>query len=121
MSPNISQILGIQAFITPLLCGNTIILKASESSPYTQYLLVKCFHQAGLPAGALNILYYPHDGAATLTKVLIQHDAVRKVNFTSSTAVGYIIARLCAEYLKPVVLEVHLLLCYDYPEQPRLT
>jgi len=37
---------------------------------------------------------------------MIDHPAVRRVNFTGSTAVGRIIARRCAEHLKPVLLEL---------------
>jgi acyl-CoA reductase-like NAD-dependent aldehyde dehydrogenase len=37
---------------------------------------------------------------------MIAHPAVRRVNFTGSTATGRIIAKLCAEHLKPVVLEL---------------
>jgi benzaldehyde dehydrogenase (NAD) len=37
---------------------------------------------------------------------LIDHPAVRRVNFTGSTAVGRIIARRCAEQLKPCLLEL---------------
>jgi benzaldehyde dehydrogenase (NAD) len=37
---------------------------------------------------------------------LIAHPAVRRVNFTGSSRVGKIIARKCAEYLKPVLLEL---------------
>ena len=100
------QILGIRAFITPLICGNTVILKASEASVYTQYLLVDIFRQAGLPPGVLNFICCPRENAAGVTEAMIKHVAVARVNFTGSTAVGRIIAAMCAKYLKPVVLEV---------------
>lgn len=101
-----AQILGIRAFITPLVCGNTVILKASESSPYTQYLLVDCFRKAGLPAGVLNFICCPRQSAGVVTEAMVKHSAVQRVNFTGSTAVGRIIGAMCAKYLKPVVLEV---------------
>ncbi|KAJ5151193.1 uncharacterized protein N7482_010445 [Penicillium canariense] len=103
---NAPIILGIRAFITPLVCGNTCVLKASESSPYTQYLVVDCFRQAGLPAGVLNFICCPRDSAGSITEVMIGHPAVARVNFTGSTAVGRIIGSLSAKYLKPVVLEL---------------
>jgi benzaldehyde dehydrogenase (NAD) len=92
--------------MTPLVCGNTVVLKASESSPYTQYLLVDSFRKAGLPSGVLNFICCPREAAATVTETMIKHDTVRRVNFTGSTPVGRIIASICAKYLKPVVLEV---------------
>ncbi|CAH0033313.1 unnamed protein product [Clonostachys rhizophaga] len=103
---NAPIILGIRAFITPLACGNTAILKASESSPYTQYLLVDSFRKAGLPAGVLNYICCPRAAAGTVTEAMVAHPAVQRVNFTGSTAVGRLIAALCAKYLKPAVLEL---------------
>ena len=103
---NAPIILGIRAFITPLVCGNTCVLKASESSPYTQYLVVDCFRKAGLPAGVLNFVCCPREHASAITEAMIAHSAVARVNFTGSTAVGRIIGSMCAKYLKPVVLEL---------------
>lgn len=103
---NAPIILGIRAFITPLVCGNTCVLKASEASAYTQYLLVDCFRQAGLPAGVLNFICCPRADAGPITEAMIAHSAVTRVNFTGSTPVGKIISAMCAKYLKPVVLEL---------------
>ena len=44
--------------------------------------------------------------AAVLVETMIAHPAVRRVNFTGSTQVGKVIARLCAEHLKPALLEL---------------
>ncbi|KIW10080.1 hypothetical protein PV08_11040 [Exophiala spinifera] len=103
---NAPIILGIRAFITPLICGNTVVLKASEASPYTQYLLVDSFRKAGIPDGVLNFVCCPRSSAASVTEAMVSHPAVQRVNFTGSTAVGRIIASMCAKYLKPVVLEL---------------
>jgi acyl-CoA reductase-like NAD-dependent aldehyde dehydrogenase len=103
---NAPIILSIRSFITPIVCGNTAILKASESSPYTQYLVADCFRQAGLPAGVLNFICCPRNSAAAVTEAMVAHDAVTRVNFTGSTAVGRIIGNMCARYMKPVVLEL---------------
>ncbi|KAH8889271.1 salicylaldehyde dehydrogenase [Thozetella sp. PMI_491] len=103
---NAPIILGIRAFITPLVCGNTVVLKASESSPYTQYLLVDSFRKAGLPPGVLNFVCCPRNLAPVVTESMIAHPAVQRVNFTGSTAVGRIIAHMSAKYLKPAMLEL---------------
>ena len=103
---NATIILSIRAFITPIVCGNTAILKASESSPLTQYLVAHSFRQAGLPPGVLNFICCPCSSAAAVTEVIIAQDAVAHVNFTGSTAVGRIVSNMCAKYLKPVVLEL---------------
>jgi acyl-CoA reductase-like NAD-dependent aldehyde dehydrogenase len=103
---NAPIILGIRAFITAIVCGNTAILKASEASPYTQYIVADCFREAGLPPGVLNFICCPRTSAAAVTEAMIAHDAVARVNFTGSTAVGRIIGNLCAKYMKPVLLEL---------------
>ncbi|KAL1897847.1 hypothetical protein Sste5346_003699 [Sporothrix stenoceras] len=103
---NAPIILGIRAFITPLICGNTVILKASENSPRTQYLLVDAFRQAGLPAGVLSFICCPRTSASVVTEAMVGHPAVQRVNFTGSTAVGRIIAAMSAKYLKPTILEL---------------
>lgn len=82
------------------------MLKASESSAYTQYLIVDCFRKAGLPAGVLNFICCPRQSAGEITEAMIAHSALARVNFTGSTAVGRIIGNMCAKYMKPVVLEL---------------
>jgi acyl-CoA reductase-like NAD-dependent aldehyde dehydrogenase len=103
---NAPIILGIRAFITAIVCGNTAVLKASEASPYTQYLIVDCFRDAGLPSGVLNFICCPRSSAAAVTEVMVAHGSVSRVNFTGSTAVGRIIGNMCAKYMKPVLLEL---------------
>ena len=68
--------------------------------------IVSVFQEAGLPAGALNFLTSARPDAASTTKALIEHPAVKKVNFTGSTSVGKIIATLCGQNIKPCVLEL---------------
>lgn len=75
-------------------------------SPKTMSGMVSCFHQAGLPDGVLNTLVHEPANAPAITAQLIENVNIRKVNFTGSTAVGRIIARLAGENLKPVLLEL---------------
>ncbi|KAF5240310.1 hypothetical protein FANTH_9570 [Fusarium anthophilum] len=103
---NAPIILGTRAFVIPIICGNTAVLKASEASPYTQYLIVDSFLKAGLPDGVLNYICCPRNMAPSVTETMVAHSAVQRVNFTGSTAVGRLIATLCAKYLKPAVLEL---------------
>jgi benzaldehyde dehydrogenase (NAD) len=103
---NAPIILGVRAVATPLACGNTVVLKASESCPRTHELIAEAFAAAGLPAGALSIVTNAPQDAADVVGALIDHPAVRRINFTGSTAVGKIIAKRAAEHLKPVLLEL---------------
>jgi len=103
---NAPIILGVRAVATPLACGNTVVLKASESCPRTHELIAEAFAAAGLPPGALTIVTNAPQDAAEVVGALIDHPAVRRINFTGSTAVGKIIAKRAAEHLKPVLLEL---------------
>ena len=103
---NAPIILGVRAIAMPLACGNTVVLKASEQCPRTHALIVEAFEEAGLPKGAVNLVTNAPKDAGDIVGALIDHPAVRRINFTGSTAVGKIIARRAAEHLKPVLLEL---------------
>lgn len=72
-----------------LAAGCTIVLKPAEQTPYTALMLGELFNQAGFPPGVINIVTgFGETGAA-----LAQHKLVKKVSFTGSTEVGYIVMR----------------------------
>ncbi|UYV38030.1 aldehyde dehydrogenase [Rhodobacteraceae bacterium D3-12] len=107
MAPwNAPVILGVRSIAMPLACGNTVVMKSSELSPRTHALIVEAMQEAGLPKGVLNVLSNAPDDANEIVQALIEHSAVRRVNFTGSTRVGRIIAKLAAENLKPALLEL---------------
>jgi acyl-CoA reductase-like NAD-dependent aldehyde dehydrogenase len=103
---NAPVILGVRAIAAPLACGNTVILKASELCPRTHWLIAEALRDAGFPPGVCNIVTNAPADAPTIVAALIAHPAVRRINFTGSTKVGRVIARLGAEQLKPVLLEL---------------
>jgi benzaldehyde dehydrogenase (NAD) len=103
---NAPIILGVRAIVTPLACGNSVILKASEVCPRTHELIIEAFAEAGFPAGVVNVVTNAPKDAGEVVGALIDHAAVRRVNFTGSTAIGRIIAKRCAEQLKPCLLEL---------------
>ncbi len=103
---NAPIILGVRAIATPLACGNSVILKASELCPRTHGLIVEAFADAGLPEGVVNLVTNAPADAAEIVGALIDHPAVRRINFTGSTAVGRIIAVRAAQNLKPALLEL---------------
>jgi len=107
MAPwNAPVILGVRSIAMPLACGNTVVMKSSELSPRTHALIVEAVQGAGLPKGVLNVISNAPDDASEIVETLIAHSAVRRVNFTGSTRVGRIIAKLAAEHLKPALLEL---------------
>jgi acyl-CoA reductase-like NAD-dependent aldehyde dehydrogenase len=103
---NAPIILGVRAIAVPLACGNSVILKASESCPRTHELIIEAFAEAGFPDGVVNVVTNAPEDAAEVVGALIDAPEVRRINFTGSTAVGKIIAKRAAEHLKPVLLEL---------------
>jgi benzaldehyde dehydrogenase (NAD) len=107
MAPwNAPVILSTRAVATPLAFGNTVVLKASEQCPRTHAAVVGAIADAGVPAGAINLIIHSPDDAPDVVDELMAHPAVRRVNFTGSTKVGRIIAMKCAEQLKRCLLEL---------------
>jgi acyl-CoA reductase-like NAD-dependent aldehyde dehydrogenase len=103
---NAPVILGVRALAMPLACGNTVVLKASEASPFTHRLIGQVLHDAGLGDGVVNVICNAPEDAPAIVARLIANPAVRRVNFTGSTHVGRIVAELCARQLKPALLEL---------------
>lgn len=75
-------------------------------SPRTHYFIAKLFLDSGFPPGVVNLIFHRSEDAPEIIEHLIKGPAIRKVNFTGSTAVGRIIARKAGEALKPVLLEL---------------
>lgn len=103
---NAPIILGVRAIATPLACGNTVILKASELCPRTHAIIIDAFVEAGFGDGIVNLITNAPADAGDVVGAMIDHLAVRRINFTGSTEVGRIIAVRAAQNLKPVLLEL---------------
>ncbi len=103
---NAPLLLGIRAIAMPLICGNTVILKASELCPGTHHLIGELFVDAGYPPGVVNVITHDLESAPNIVEALIAHPAVRRVNFTGSTRVGRLIGELAGRHLKPTLLEL---------------
>jgi benzaldehyde dehydrogenase (NAD) len=69
-------------------------------------LIVEAFASAGFPEGVVNIVTNAPKDAAAVVGALIDHVAVKRINFTGSTTVGRMIAKRAAGHLKPSLLEL---------------
>ena len=103
---NAPIILGVRAIAVPLACGNSVILKASETCPRTHQLIIEAFADAGFPEGVVNVVTNAPADAGEVVGALIDAPEVKRINFTGSTHVGRIIAKRAAEHLKPCLLEL---------------
>ena len=85
-----------------LACGNTVVLKAAETTPLTALHFAQICQEAGLPDGVVNIL----TGAGATGAALVNHPGVNKIAFTGSTEVGKLIAQAVAGTPKKLTLEL---------------
>jgi acyl-CoA reductase-like NAD-dependent aldehyde dehydrogenase len=86
-----------------LACGNTVVLKTSEETPLATLRAAELMQEVGLPDGVLNVI--TGDGETT-GAALVRHPRVNKISFTGSTATGQQIARVAADNLTRVSLEL---------------
>src|SRR5579862_3143266 len=68
-----------------LVAGNAVVIKPASLAPLSGLQLVEALHEAGIPAGALNLVT---GGGATVGNAIVEHPAVRAVPFTGSCDVG---------------------------------
>jgi succinate-semialdehyde dehydrogenase / glutarate-semialdehyde dehydrogenase len=86
-----------------LAAGCSIIVKAPEETPASPSELVRCFADAGVPAGVINLVY---GVPAEISKYLIPHPTIRKISFTGSTAVGKQLAAIAGAHMKRITMEL---------------
>ncbi|HSL63900.1 MAG TPA: aldehyde dehydrogenase family protein [Gaiellaceae bacterium] len=104
---NAALILSARSLAAALALGNTVVLKPSEWSPVAGGTIWgEIFAEAGLPAGALNVVTHAPGEAGPIGDELVEHPAVRRLNFTGSTETGRKLAEAAGRQLKRIVLEL---------------
>jgi acyl-CoA reductase-like NAD-dependent aldehyde dehydrogenase len=104
---NAALILSLRAITAPIAYGNTVVLKPSEWSPISGGLVWgEIFGEAGFPAGVLNVVTHGPGEAGPIGEEFAEHPAVRRINFTGSTATGRKLAEAAGRNLKRIVLEL---------------
>lgn len=94
----------IVAKVAPALAaGCTIVVKPAEDTPLTAQLFAEAVHEAGLPAGVVNVVT---GVGAVAGQALAAHEDVDLVSFTGSTAVGRLIGATAGAAVKRVALEL---------------
>jgi acyl-CoA reductase-like NAD-dependent aldehyde dehydrogenase len=86
-----------------LLAGNAVILKPASDTPLMALKLAEILHEAGLPAGAFNVITGP---GATLGDALASHPRINMISLTGSTEVGRRVAEICGRDLRRCTLEL---------------
>ncbi len=86
-----------------LAAGCSIILKGPEETPASCAEMVRAFVDAGVPKGALQLVY---GTPSEISQHLIPHPVIRKVTFTGSTVVGKQLAALAGLHMKRATMEL---------------
>jgi len=86
-----------------LATGCSFLCKAPEETPASPAALLRCFVDAGIPAGVVGLVF---GDPAEISSYLIPHPVIRKVTFTGSTAVGKQLAGLAGQHMKRVTMEL---------------
>jgi acyl-CoA reductase-like NAD-dependent aldehyde dehydrogenase len=112
------QPVGVVAAITPwnfpvdllswkvgpaLAVGCTLVIKPPSEAPLAATEFLKCFVDAGVPDGVINVVYGP---GRTVGAELVVNPLSRKIAFTGSTDTGLWIAQEAAKQMKYVTLEL---------------
>ncbi len=86
---NFSLMIGLWKIASALTCGCTIVLKPSEFTPLSLLRIAELAIEAGIPAGALNIV----NGSGRIGQQLIGHKDIAKVSFTGSVPTGVAVGK----------------------------
>ncbi|CAN5259466.1 NAD-dependent succinate-semialdehyde dehydrogenase [soil metagenome] len=86
-----------------LAAGCSVILKGPEETPAACAALVRCYADAGVPAGVVNLVF---GVPAEISEYLIPHPIIRKITFTGSTPVGKKLAALAGQHMKRITMEL---------------
>lgn len=90
--------------IAPALCyGNTVVFKPAELVPSSAWELAKIIHEAGVPAGVFNMLIGPGHAVGD---TILRSEKINAVSFTGSENVGRQVAKISAERMILVQLEM---------------
>ncbi len=86
-----------------LAAGCSILIKPSEETPGTAVAIARCFQEAGLPDGVLNMVFGIPD---EVSKKVLGSSIPKKMSFTGSIPVGKQLQRLAADTLKRCTMEL---------------
>ena len=86
-----------------LVCGNTIVLKPAEDTPFLAERFVELLADAGLPPGVVNVV---HGYGEEAGDALVRHPDVPVITFTGSRETGVEVTKAAADRLKHVHLEL---------------
>jgi acyl-CoA reductase-like NAD-dependent aldehyde dehydrogenase len=95
--------IGARGVAPALAAGCAVVLKPAEDAPMTALRLGEIALECGLPPGVLNVV--TGDGPGT-GQALASHPGINQLTFTGSVEVGIAVAKMAADHIVPVVMEL---------------
>lgn len=90
---NFPSAIPLWVILPSVLAGNTVVFKPAEQTPIVAHKLMELFHEAGFPAGVINLV---HGMGEDVGDPLVKHKDVNAILFTGSRAVGKYIQQVAA-------------------------
>ena len=91
------------AFVAPLACGNSVVVKPAEQTPLTAILVAQLCIEAGIPPGVINVV---QGRGEVVGDALVRHPLVDAIGFTGSCDTGRKIMAAAAPRLKRLSMEL---------------
>lgn len=90
---NFPSAIPLWVILPSILAGNTVVFKPAEQTPIVGHKLMELFHEAGFPAGVINLV---HGTGEECGDPLVKHKDVAGILFTGSRAVGKYVQQVAA-------------------------
>jgi succinate-semialdehyde dehydrogenase/glutarate-semialdehyde dehydrogenase len=100
---NFPLVLAVRKIAPALAAGCTVVLKPASQTPISAVQLAECAHDAGLPAGVLQVVVGP---SWAFGDEFLSNPRCRKITFTGSTEIGRVLIQGAAAGIKPLSLEL---------------
>jgi len=100
---NFPVVQSVRKLAAALAAGCSVVMKGPEETPSACAALFRILHKAGVPAGAINLVF---GEPAEISRFLIPHPEIRKISFTGSVAIGRQIASLAGLHMKRTTMEL---------------
>ncbi len=100
---NYPFLVAVRSVAPALALGNTVVMKPAEETPLSALKFAELCEQAGMPPGVVNVVtgYGAEAGAA-----LASHEMVDGITFTGSVSTGKLVAKMAADHIAQVNLEL---------------
>lgn len=93
----------VRAWSSALAAGCTVVGRPSEFTPRSAMLIAQALHEAGAPAGVINLI---NGDPAAMGQVMLNDPRVRKISFTGSTRVGKLLMDGASRTVTQLALEM---------------